>query len=418
VKLAMVSQTTKSKELYEEIGKRILEVFPDTTVHDTICESTLLAQNEVRQIAPSVEALVVVGGRNSANTQRLAELGRELGLKAIFVESVGEVNPADFKGFRKVGLTAGASTPNWAIHEVRDRLETINPTIIEWIKYSFVRISKAFYLTRAFPLTIFTLLNLFYLSSAFTGNYALIMAATCLFTISFSLFHHLFSLRELAFTDRSRAKFLKTYYSRMMAMGYLLSALSVTLAALVSLPAFLVMAIAVVGSHAYETLSVPRALREWLEVRKFRDIHGAREVFTATSFTLVVGLLPIVAVGQAVWTAGYWILLLTTLVVLLSAAILRSIQRVREQAMVGPEILAAYADRKVTVWSLIICLGLAMVGILATTTLASVPGMNIIYPGALAIILAYITFKLRQEDDFVIVMRAGGIKGSLLRGGY
>ena len=69
-------------------------------------------------LAKQVEAMVVVGGRNSANTNRLTEICRESGTPTFHVETADELNIDDFAKFNKIGVTAGASTPRWIIEEV------------------------------------------------------------------------------------------------------------------------------------------------------------------------------------------------------------------------------------------------------------------------------------------------------------
>ena len=72
-----------------------------------------------------VDAMVVVGGRNSANTKRLYEISREAGVTAWLVESAEELDAEALKPFETIGVTAGASTPEWIIREVLDKLASL-----------------------------------------------------------------------------------------------------------------------------------------------------------------------------------------------------------------------------------------------------------------------------------------------------
>lgn len=120
--VCLVSQSTQLPVSYEEVARAIRKRFPDAVVLDTICKSTRNRQRELMDMAERVDALVVVGGAHSANTLRLVELARSL--KPTFhIETCDQLSPAKLRGFKTVGLTAGASTPAFIIDEVRNALE-------------------------------------------------------------------------------------------------------------------------------------------------------------------------------------------------------------------------------------------------------------------------------------------------------
>jgi 4-hydroxy-3-methylbut-2-enyl diphosphate reductase len=119
--VALIAQTTIRKEEYEAIRAALAERFPVLEVVDSICPCTEDRLAALARLASEVEAVVVVGGRNSANTARLAATARELGKPAWLVETAGEL-PAEVYGFASVGLSAGASTPERLVDEVEAAL--------------------------------------------------------------------------------------------------------------------------------------------------------------------------------------------------------------------------------------------------------------------------------------------------------
>lgn len=121
----VVSQTTQDEEMFQEITAAILARYPGGKVFNTICDSTHKRQDEVRQMCREVDALVVVGGRNSANTKRLAEIADGLSCPVFLVETESELDGEKLRGYNSVGVTAGASTPAWIIREVVETLEAI-----------------------------------------------------------------------------------------------------------------------------------------------------------------------------------------------------------------------------------------------------------------------------------------------------
>jgi len=119
--LALIAQTTISREEYDAIRDALAERFPGLEVVDSICPCTKERLDALRDLAAEVDAIVVVGGRNSANTARLHSSALALGKAAWLVETAAELPPEAFACSR-VGLTAGASTPESLIDEVQAAL--------------------------------------------------------------------------------------------------------------------------------------------------------------------------------------------------------------------------------------------------------------------------------------------------------
>ena len=124
-KVCVVSQSTQQRAKFDALVSLIRERHPECVVFDTICRSTDSRQQEVREIAGEVDAMVVVGGRNSSNTNRLAEISREMCSRTHLIESESEIDAKDFDDANVIGVTAGASTPSWVIEGVVGRLQAI-----------------------------------------------------------------------------------------------------------------------------------------------------------------------------------------------------------------------------------------------------------------------------------------------------
>lgn len=121
-RLGVVAQTTQSYSNFSEIVLRLLRLSKELKVFNTICSSTKERQDATRALAARVDIMIVVGGRNSANTSRLVSLSQETGKPTYHVEVVDEIRSEWFKGVQSVGVTAGASTPSWVIDAVIERL--------------------------------------------------------------------------------------------------------------------------------------------------------------------------------------------------------------------------------------------------------------------------------------------------------
>jgi len=121
----VVSQTTQDEHLFEALKEKILARYPGGKVFNTICDSTHKRQEEVRQLCGMVDAIIVVGGRTSANTKRLGEIAEGLGCPVFMVESEEDLDRNALVRFSRVGVTAGASTPNWVIAKIVEVLKSI-----------------------------------------------------------------------------------------------------------------------------------------------------------------------------------------------------------------------------------------------------------------------------------------------------
>ncbi|BAU22632.1 hydroxymethylbutenyl pyrophosphate reductase [Caldimicrobium thiodismutans] len=119
----ILSQTTQDEEVFEVLSQEILLRFPGGEVINTICNATEVRQEEVKRLCKECSAIVVIGGKFSANTNRLAQIAEAEGKKVFLVERAEELPVDELKKFSVVGITAGASTPNWLINEVVDYLK-------------------------------------------------------------------------------------------------------------------------------------------------------------------------------------------------------------------------------------------------------------------------------------------------------
>ena len=118
-KVCIVSQTTFNYNKFQELVEIISEKGYDIIVLNTICNATEERQTEARAIAAQVDAMIVIGGRNSSNTQKLFEICKKECKNTYYIQTVKDLEPSGFKSVDNVGITAGASTPNNIIEEVQ-----------------------------------------------------------------------------------------------------------------------------------------------------------------------------------------------------------------------------------------------------------------------------------------------------------
>ncbi len=128
-RLALISQTTKDAEAFWEFAQAVTWEsrgrLRELRALDTTCPETGRRYRAAQDLAQRVQAIFVVGSRNSANTRRLAEVVRATGVQTHFIESADEIRPDDLAGLSAVGVTAGASTPDEAVRAVLARLREL-----------------------------------------------------------------------------------------------------------------------------------------------------------------------------------------------------------------------------------------------------------------------------------------------------
>lgn len=118
-KLCIVSQTTINYNKFEDIVEIISKKGYDIIVLNTICSATEERQTEAREIASDVDAMIVIGGSHSSNTQKLFEICKKECENTYYIQSLDDLDLKTSQSIRCVGITAGASTPNKIIEEVQ-----------------------------------------------------------------------------------------------------------------------------------------------------------------------------------------------------------------------------------------------------------------------------------------------------------
>lgn len=124
-RVGIVVQTTQSLEALKKVLSDAIEHANEIKVYNTICNSTALRLKETEKMARKVDVMLVVGGKNSANTTQLTRLCKSLSVPTHHIETSSEIKKEWIKNAKKLGITAGASTPEWIIKEVEKRIRDI-----------------------------------------------------------------------------------------------------------------------------------------------------------------------------------------------------------------------------------------------------------------------------------------------------
>lgn len=342
-KVAVVAQTTQNREMLEKAVARIKERFPDAEVFDTICDSTGRRQAEVVSLAKESDAIIVVGGKGSANTNRLAEVARETGKPAFHVETAEEIDPEELKGFTTVGITAGASTPNWLILEAVERVRAIRPG----------RLGRLVNMG-AFLLTLLTKMNIYVAIGAACLCYACCvllkvrprwdhMTIAALYVLAMHTVNRLTDEYQEEFAD----PFLPRFYVRFRRALFLMVIAAALLALAFSwrehLATFILILIACIAGALYrvKVLSqwlLPAPLVRLIRYESLKDIPGMKEIFISGAWAAVTTVVP--ALGHeeiGLMQPGLYVVMLFAFSLVFMRNVLFDVRDIQRDKIVGRE---------------------------------------------------------------------------------
>ncbi len=301
-RVVVVAQTTQSEEHFEKLVQAIKARFPGAEIRNTICDATASRQSEIGELARQVEALVVVGGRNSGNTQRLVEISRATGLPTFHVETEQELDLRALSRYQTVGVTAGASTPHWLIGNVVSSLKHA---------WAFRPGSFTSYLFRVWR---------FFLKS----NLYVALGAGCLSYVSsllqnvwpdlsyfFVAFFYVYAMHILNhFTDAAsklndpvQTMFYGRHRLFLLVSGALSSLASLLLGLYLGWEPFAFILVMSLGGIFYNLKLIPGRLAAATHIARLREISGSKTLFTALAWGVLAALIPVVCSEEKLSTA-------------------------------------------------------------------------------------------------------------------
>lgn len=121
----LLCQTTASLFLFEEIKKKLMDKIQSLYVFDTLCEASKRRQKEALMIAKEVDAVLVIGGRNSANTSTLYTICKKINPSTYHIETKEELKEEYLQKIKSIGVLTGTSTPSWILHEVLEEIKKL-----------------------------------------------------------------------------------------------------------------------------------------------------------------------------------------------------------------------------------------------------------------------------------------------------
>jgi 4-hydroxy-3-methylbut-2-enyl diphosphate reductase len=335
-KVCLVSQTTANEIKFHQVAERLKARYDDCVVVNTICDDTHTRQEEVLQVAEAVDAMVIVGGKGSSNTQRLVELSHSKGIPAFHVETADELELDKLTEYATVGVTAGASTPNWIIQQVVERLEhaqTRRPTGWKLVQHvlSFLTLTNLYIALGAAGLT---LANMELLGQGFTPAYLVIAA---LYVFAVHTLNRLAEVRAGKLNDPTRSEFYQQHAGILQASALACGLGAIAMALSLGWGALAITTLMVVMGGLYQIDLVRGERANTLKYRRLRDIPTSKTLFVPLAWAVMTLILPALSSATPIlwWQIGALSCMAFLLVFVRSA--LLDIRDIQGDRLVGKE---------------------------------------------------------------------------------
>lgn len=313
----VVAQTTQDGRLFDDVARAVKGRFPHFRIFNTICNSTHQRQAEVREMAKSVDAVVVVGGRNSGNTQRLAQAVEQAGIPAFHVESDAELDRDAIEPLQAVGITAGASTPNWVIKKVYRTLERIQKK--RWRQTAF-RIERWLLLSNLYlALGAGCLSYACALLSGIRPRLSSAMMASC-YVLSMHILNNFIGKEAVRYNDPDRADFYEYNRIILLALAVISGAVGLFMAFTLGPVPFLVLCIISALGLVYKVKLLPRPLKIGRNIQGISDVPGSKTVLIAMAWGLVTVVLPHLAISLQMTTTMVFVSLWASVIAFVRTA--------------------------------------------------------------------------------------------------
>ncbi|MFW6107095.1 MAG: 4-hydroxy-3-methylbut-2-enyl diphosphate reductase [bacterium] len=394
--VCLVAQTTFNERVYAEIAAVLRARFSQVEVLASICRATHRRQEEVLELAGEVEAVVVVGGFHSANTRRLAELARARGVPTFHVETAADLDVEALSRFHVVGLTAGASTPNWVTRSVLQALRDIGRPVSP-ARWAAWRALAA--LTRSNVYSALAATALTYASCLLAGmgppRRSFLLATFCyVFAVT--------TLNRLARGDReegslpARVAFYQRHVRPLLVISLLFwSGSLLVLTWIEAWRAMILLVAAYVLGVAYSVRLVPRRWQDRIRYSRLRDIPGSKDIFVALALVGVCVLAPWLEQGRGL-TLGVVVACVFAFVLTFVRAAMVDLGDMQEDYLLGRETLPILLGERRT-RRLMAGLSIGLAALLAlATAMGWTPPMGWLLLACPAYLLAYVWLLHRQ----------------------
>jgi len=343
----LVSQTTQSTDAYNEIKIGVQSRYEQVKALDTLCATTEERQDEALELIRANHALIVVGGKNSANTARLAELCQSMGKPVYHIETEEELPELFPDSVHRVAVTAGASTPNWMIERVVDCLESRrNHGSLKNIIINNLKALTESNILVALGSASLTLTCIYLLDIQFYLTPVLIAA---FYVYSMHILNHFADREAVAINEPLREEVFRQHQNIFILFGVISGSVALLASALMGKWAFLLIAFLTATGGVYSFPIVPRSLIHLLGFRRLKDIPASKDVVVALAWSSVTVLIPILGPDiPDVPLLNLFIVWLFAIILVYIRSVLLDLKDVQGDRMMGKETIPLILGEKKT----------------------------------------------------------------------
>ncbi len=384
-KVCLVAQTTQDRTQFGKLAEAAKKKFPGVKIFNTICISTHRRQEEVSVLAGKVDAMVVVGGKGSGNTRRLARISEDAGVPTFHVETEKDLDMDKLARYPVIGVTAGASTPNWLILRVVERLQRLETP---WAFIPFLRnlgrIAAISYLLLALGAACLAFAGALIQGLSPKPSWILIAG---FYVFSMHVLNRLTDKASENLNQPARTDFYERHGKWMIPAGILSAGVALILAWFEgALPFLLLLAISALGM-IYNLRVFPPRPGSRFHYQRLKDIPGSKTMFVALAWGVVTSLLsPLAQDGRL--RPGTAVAFLFTSILVFVRTTLYDFKDIQGDLMVGKETIPIVLGRKKAEGLVVILLSILGV----VLTLASPLGWGTSVTSILLFSLAYMVF--------------------------
>jgi 4-hydroxy-3-methylbut-2-enyl diphosphate reductase len=374
--LVVVAQTTQDAGIFEEIRRAIQERNPEALIFDTICDATQNRQAEVASFAGHVDGMVVVGGFHSGNTRRLVQVSEAAGMPTFHVETEEELDREALAPMGSVGVTAGASTPNWMIKNVVRELERIRSpkdsrfsrtglrNLMRFLLFGHIWVALgAFSLTHAATLLAGRTPDLVHPSMA------------ALYIWAMHVLNRFFDRGASTYNEPDQAHFYSSHRMRLVITGLGAVGVALTLAWTLGTAVMFAMAGVSLLGIVYGVPVVPVRRGSRWRTAKIKDVPGSKTLAESLAWGVVIALIPLLENGGTAWP-GVPVSFFFVLAVVYVRSALFDIFEVQGDMIVGIETLPITIGEKRTMQLLKAVLAACALLLLGAGLLKAVPSIS------------------------------------------
>lgn len=392
-KVFVAAQTTCDQEKYARAITVLKGKYPTLEVGDTICDATIDRQEEVIRLTGEVDVLVVVGGSNSANTARLTTIARKRGVKAIQVETAEELDLEMLKGYERIGVTAGASTPKWIIDDVIEKLELNAQSFssLPSMLNEFINLIAKSNLFLAIGAAVLAFANTILIGGTVTVP---LLAVPFFAVLSTYLLNQLIRAEAFRQTIPQRARYHTKRKIFFWGLGIGSLAAGFLFAWELGAAAFALYSAVVIFGTSYQ---IPFSLlKKRLSIVKLKDIPASKELFVGLAWGIITAVIPYLY-SPHTWAIIFTFLFSFTFAYIRTAVL--GLRHIQEDEIIGRETIQVVLGKEKAARLLIggvLCLSAILLGGYLTGSIG-IEALGLL--GGSFYLLGLIIYSLQRERD-------------------